>query len=77
MWNLERQGEREIKTVQSDRLGVSPSPSPSPADCRVISGKSICSFERDTAVISAAQTLLNQPGATWNTQAAPVKKVQK
>lgn len=75
MWNLERQGEREIKTVQSDRLCVSPSPSP--ADCRVISGKSICSFERDTAVISAAQTLLNQPGATWNTQAAPVKKVQK
>lgn len=34
-------------------------------------------FERDTAVISAAQTLLNQPGAMWNTQAAPVKKVQK
>lgn len=37
----------------------------------------LCSLERDTAVISVAQILLNQPGATWNTQAAPVKKVQK
>lgn len=74
MWILERQGGGDqckmmvsvslhlscLKTVVSFQVKVS----------------ALCSLERDTAVISAASIVLDQPEARQNTQAAPVKKVQ-
>lgn len=78
MWNLERQGERGEKTVQNDSLCLSTSLSRLETVVSFqVKVSALCSLERDTAVISAAQILLNQPEARQNMQAAPVKKVQK
>lgn len=66
------------KTVQNGlRLCVSPSSCLQTVVSFQVKVSALCSLEGDTAVISAAQILLNQPEARQNTQAAPVKTVQK
>lgn len=75
MWNLERQGERGkklCKIIVSISLPFSHLHTVVSFQVKVFA---LCSLERDTAVTSDAQILLNQPEARWNTQAALVKKV--
>lgn len=78
MWNLERQGGRGKKECKTISVSVSlPRSRLQTVVSFQVKVSALCSLERDTAVISAAQILLNQPEARLNTQAAPVKKMQK